>query len=116
MKTDKTPCFFLGANAPKGYYSRFDQLFHEKEGGYCFLLKGGPGTGKSTMLKAIAAGLKEKGVDMEEIYCSADINSLDAIATEDGMFSMMDATLPHATEPRYPCAYETVVDLYSCWN
>lgn len=116
MKTDKTLCFFLGANAPKGYYSRFDQLFHEKEGGRCFLLKGGPGTGKSTMLKTVADALKEKGVSIEKIYCPADTDSLDAVMTEDGMFSALDATLPHAVEPRYPGAYETVVTLSDCWD
>lgn len=116
MKTDRIPCFFLGANAPKGYYSRFDQLFHEKENGRCFLLKGGPGTGKSTLLKAISSMLQEKGVSIEEIYCSADVNSLDAVVTEDGRISLMDATLPHAVEPRYPGAYETVVALSDCWD
>ena len=27
MQIEDMPCFFLGANAPKGYFSRFDQLF-----------------------------------------------------------------------------------------
>ncbi len=113
---DKMPCFFLGANAPKGYYSKFDQLFNYDPSGKCFLIKGGPGTGKSTLLKKVAAVLKEKGMDPELIYCTADTNSLDAVITSDGSFTILDATLPHAVEPKYAGAYETTVSLCDCWD
>lgn len=110
------PCWFLGANAPKGYFSRFDQLFSSSPEGRCFLLKGGPGTGKSTVLKKIAAVLKEKDPRTELIFCSADTDSLDAVITSDGAVSAADATLPHAVEPKYPGTYETVINLSDCWN
>lgn len=82
--TKESPCFFLGANGPKGFYSKFDQLFNYKEGCRCVLLKGGPGTGKSTVLKKMAAVLNQKGLSTELIYCTADTDSLDAVITEDG--------------------------------
>lgn len=110
------PRFFLGANAPKGYYSKFDQLLNCKSGSKCFLLKGGPGTGKSTVLKKVAAALNEKGLSTELIYCSADIESLDAVLTSDGSFSVLDATLPHSVEPKYPGAYEETIELGDCWD
>lgn len=110
------PCWFLGANAPKGYCSKFDQLFTAAPKGRCFLLKGGPGTGKSTVLKKTAAVLKEKGISAELIYCTADTDSLDAVITADGKFAVLDATLPHAVEPKYPGAYETTVSLCDCWE
>ncbi len=110
------PCWFLGANAPKGYFSKFDQLFFAAPEGKCFLLKGGPGTGKSTVLKKIAAVLKEKGLSTELIYCSADTESLDAVMTSDGKIVAADATLPHAVEPKYPGVYETTVSLSDCWD
>lgn len=110
------PSFFLGANSPKGYYSRFDQLFLSKPEGKCFLIKGGPGTGKSTVLKKIAAVLKEKDASTELIYCTADTASLDAVITSDGKIAALDATLPHAAEPKYPGIYESTVSLCDCWN
>ena len=113
---DKIPGWFLGANSPKGYYSKFDQLFLAAPEGKCFLIKGGPGTGKSTMLKKIASVLEEKGLSTELIYCSADTNSLDAVITSDGKITALDATLPHAVEPKFPGIYETVVSLSDCWN
>ncbi|MBE6893291.1 MAG: hypothetical protein E7482_04700 [Ruminococcaceae bacterium] len=112
----KIPSWFLGANAPKGYYSKFDQLFFASPEGKCFLLKGGPGTGKSTVLKKIASVLVEKGLSTELIFCSADTDSLDAVITSDGKIVALDATLPHAVEPKYPGIYETVVSLSDCWN
>ncbi len=113
---DKMPGWFLGANTPKGYFSRFDQIFSESPNGKCFLLKGGPGTGKSTVLKKIASALNEKGTSTEIIYCSADTDSLDAVMSFDGKIAAADATLPHSVEPKYPGIYETTVDLSDCWN
>ncbi|MBR5310935.1 MAG: hypothetical protein IKU42_07415 [Oscillospiraceae bacterium] len=116
MRFDEMPCFFLGANAPKGYYSRFDQLFSSAPEGKCYLLKGGPGTGKSTVLKKTAEILGRENLSTELIYCSADINSLDAIIADEGKFVMADATLPHSVEPKYPGIYETTVSLCDCWD
>ncbi len=112
----KIPGWFLGANSPKGYFSRFDQLFNAMPNCKYYLLKGGPGTGKSTMLKKIAAVLNEKGLSTELIFCSADADSLDAVMTSDGKFAAADATLPHSVEPKYPGAYETTICLSDFWN
>ena len=90
----KMPCWFLGANSPKGYYSKFDQLFSFSPKEKCFLINGGPGTGKSTMLKKIASVLAEEGIETELIYCSADTDSLDAVMSYDGKIVAADATLP----------------------
>ena len=116
MQIEDMPCFFLGANAPKGYFSRFDQLFAAAPEGKCYLLKGGPGTGKSTVLKKTAAVLGERGLSTELILCSADPDSLDAVMTFDGKFVMADATLPHSAEPKYPGVYETTVSLSDFWD
>lgn len=116
MRMEDMPCFFLGANAPKGYFSRFDQLFCASPKGKCYLLKGGPGTGKSSLLKKIATVLGEKGLSTELVFCSADTDSLDAVMTYDGKIVAADATLPHPAEPKYPGIYETTVSLCDCWN
>lgn len=112
----KTPYFFLGVNSPKGYYSLFDREIESRTGGRCWLLKGGPGTGKSTVLKKLASALSEIGMDAEQIRCSADTDSLDAVISEDGSFAAFDATPPHAYEPKFPGAYETTLSLSDCWD
>ena len=51
------PRFFLGANAPGGFVSRFDHLYSPQEGWFAYILKGGPGTGRSVFFWAAQLGL-----------------------------------------------------------
>ncbi|MDR2932548.1 MAG: hypothetical protein LBV27_05515 [Oscillospiraceae bacterium] len=117
MKSDDNALhFFLGANTPQGFVSRFDQLADENDGWRCFVIKGGPGSGKSTMMKRVARHLAEMGEDIEMIHCSSDADSLDGVICPRLKFSIADGTPPHAIEPKYPGAFESVVDITSCWD
>ncbi len=108
--------FFLGVNTPQGFVSRFDQLTAPLPGVRAWLLKGGPGNGKSTILSRVAAALEQAGDEVEYIHCAARAKSLDAVVAPGRQLSVVDATAPHALEPRYPGAVETVVDLSACWD
>lgn len=113
---DNTLQFFLGANTPQGFVSRFDQLADVEDGWRSLVIKGGPGSGKSTMMKKIAA---EAGADdgfIELIHCSSDVDSLDGVIVPKRKFSIADGTPPHPVEPRYPGAFEQLVDLTGCWD
>ena len=74
-----TPKFFLGANSPCGFFSRFDNLYEPENGYFCYILKGGPGSGKSSLMKKVASETINKGLEVELIYCPSDPNSLDAV-------------------------------------
>lgn len=108
--------FFLGANTPFGFHSLFRELYDPADGWRAYILKGGPGTGKSTFMKTIAARCAEAGVGYETIRCASDPNSLDAIRIEEKKICIADGTAPHVLEPKYPGAVETVLDLSACWN
>ena len=41
--------YFLGANSPNGFYSLYDQLIDLESAQAVYLLKGGPGCGKSIL-------------------------------------------------------------------
>ena len=121
MSTEKTesmaaPCFFLGANTPNGFYSLFDELYEPEDGWRLFIIKGGPGTGKSTLMKKVASECDRRGLYCERIYCSSDPNSLDAVIIPHRKISICDGTPPHTAEPRFPGVSETTVDLGSCRN
>lgn len=103
--------FFLGANTPGGFYSLFSELYRPEEGWRLLILKGGPGTGKSSLLKKIAAAAEERGLYCERICCSSDPDSLDAVIVPGLKFSAADGTAPHVLEPRYPGVSETLLDL-----
>ncbi len=52
--------FFMGTNTAQGYFSLFPELFDAKDGWTAYLIKGGPGTGKSGLMKRIAAKAQQR--------------------------------------------------------
>ena len=46
--------YFMAANSGKGFFSLFDEIYYPREGWKLFIIKGGPGTGKSSVMKQIA--------------------------------------------------------------
>ena len=46
--------YFLGSSGRNGFFSLFNQLTPKIDGQYTFLIKGGPGTGKSSFMRKIA--------------------------------------------------------------
>lgn len=108
--------FFLGANSPQGFVSRFDQLERQKDGWTTYIIKGGPGSGKSTLMKKIAAAMSGDGDYIEEIYCSSDSGSLDGVILHGAQASIADGTSPHTLEPKFPGAYDQLVNLCDCWD
>ena len=103
--------FFLGANTPKGFYSLFDELYRQDASFRLHILKGGPGTGKSSFMKRIADAAEARGIACARIFCSADPGSLDAVILPALHTAVADGTSPHVLEPKYPGVRETLIDL-----
>ena len=108
--------FFMGTNTAQGYFSLFPELFDAKDGWTAYLIKGGPGTGKSGMMKRISAKAQERGYAVERVYCSSDPQSLDAVRIPALKVCLLDATAPHTLDPQYPGAAETIVNLGEAWD
>ncbi len=115
MNEFKSP-FFLGSSAPCGFFSLFDELRRPLDGWYTYIIKGGPGTGKSSMMNAIAKKLEQEGLCVERIYCASDPLSLDAIICDSLRVSIADGTSPHTLETRYPGVCDEIIDLGKYWN
>jgi len=111
MTNTESVSFFLGANTPEGFYSLFSELYSPEDGWRLYIIKGGPGTGKSTLMKRIAAAAEKKGLFVERIYCSSDPHSLDGVIIPSLKSSVADGTPPHVIEPKYPGVSEKFVDL-----
>ena len=103
--------FFLGANSPSGFYSLYDQMLDPDTANRVFLLKGGAGCGKSSLMKRAAAALEDVGEQVEYIRCSGDPDSLDAVIFPGLKAAIADATAPHVMEPRLPGVVESYVNL-----
>lgn len=107
---------FLGANTPKGFVSFFDELYNPYKNGDTYIIKGGPGSGKSTFMKKIARAFEERGFSSERVYCSSDPSSLDALIIPETSFCICDGTAPHIVEPRFPGSVENIINLGAFWN
>ncbi len=108
--------YFLGANSPTGFVSRFDYLYQPEQDWFAYILKGGPGTGKSTLMKHIAKYAIDQNVETELIYCSSDPYSLDAVIFPDYKSCVVDGTAPHTLDPKYPGVSDTIINLGQCWD
>lgn len=89
---------FPGSNSSRGFVSFFEYIPADSSC-YTFVLKGGPGTGKSTFMQRIAADLLSLGVDTEFHHCSADAQSVDGVSFPSLRVAIVDGTAPHAVEP-----------------
>lgn len=116
MKSEKTLRFFLGANTPSGFVSYFDELHKPQEGVRQYIIKGGPGSGKSTLMKKIADTFEKDDKMLEIIHCSSDVDSLDGVVIPCKKFNIVDGTAPHIVEPKYPGAIESIIDIAKCWD
>ena len=101
--------WFLGANTPGGFRSLYDG-FTDPARGRFYLIKGSPGSGKSTFLRALGAHAASLGLDREEILCSGDPESLDGLYIPALRLGYADATSPHVLEPRCPGGGELYLD------
>lgn len=103
--------YFLGANSPTGFYSLYDELSDPGQMNALYILKGGAGCGKSTLMKRIARHAETAGLDTQLVLCSGDPDSLDAVILPQKGVAVVDGTAPHVVEANCPGAVETYVDL-----
>ena len=108
--------YFPGANTPKGFYSYYDYILKSREAKRIIVLKGGPGTGKSTFMKKIAKHISSLGYETEILHCSSDPNSLDGVCAREIGFLILDGTAPHIVDPKCPGAIDEIINLGECWD
>lgn len=107
--------FFLGSNTPSGFASHFQSAYNTKDGWRVWIIKGGAGTGKSGMMKKIAAEA-DKITGIQRIYCSSDPDSLDAVILPEKKKMILDGTAPHVVEPKLVGACENILNVGAFWD
>lgn len=106
---------FAGANTSEGFVNFFGEILAANTN-RVFIIKGGPGVGKSTFMKKTGQELLSKGYDLEYFHCSSDPDSLDALAVPQLKAAVMDGTSPHIMDPLYPGAVEELICFGNHWN
>lgn len=115
--TDKR-CYFAAANGYGGFRSYFKVFFSPEDHTHLFILKGGPGTGKSRLFESVGAVFASRGCLVEWIFCSSDPTSLDGVRIrENGKgVALVDGTAPHVQDPLLPGAADTLINLGEGWD
>ncbi len=108
--------YFPGSNTPLGFYSYFSHILPKEQIKNCVILKGGPGTGKSTLMKKVFHLLNSRGLSCNLLHCSSDPDSLDAICAPEIGFIMLDGTSPHTIDPVLPGCRDEILSLGMYWD
>lgn len=111
MDYKKERHLFPGGNTSKGFYSFYRYILSQDDAKRIFCLKGGPGTGKSSLMKKVGAYFLNKGYTIEYHHCSSDNNSLDGVVIKELNIAIIDGTSPHIVDPITPGAVDEIVNM-----
>lgn len=103
--------YYAGGNTANGFQSFFAYVFNPIELNHLYILKGGPGVGKSSFMKKLGAKMQEKNQPVEYIHCSSDNDSLDGIILPSLKIAFVDGTAPHTLDPVLPGAVDEIINL-----
>jgi len=109
--------YFAASNSAEGFKNYYAEVFSRAD--FIYIIKGGPGTGKSSLMKRVARRAEEKGAECEYYFCSSDPSSLDGVlifGERRGTVGILDGTAPHVSEPKFPGAHEQIINLGECWD
>ena len=111
---ENTKKFFLATNSCRGFMSEF--LSNCDEEYKTYIIKGGPGTGKSSFMKKVAAHAEKGGETVIYCPCSSDPDSLDGIICENKKIIIIDGTAPHTVDPVYPAVCQEILNFGEFWD
>jgi hypothetical protein len=106
--------FYAGGNTSQGFANLFDSSLQGLD--RLYILKGGPGTGKSTIIREIGDFINKQGFDIWLLHCASDNDSLDGLIVPALKAGIVDGTAPHVIEPKVPGAVEQYVNLGEAWD
>lgn len=118
METTAADTYFAGGNSPDGYKTLPGGVFRETEFDKLYILKGGPGTGKSTLIAEVGRRCAALGAETAFYCCGSDPSSFDGIVISQGgrRIGILDGTPPHTQEPLYPGVLGEYVNLGAFWD
>lgn len=116
IKRNGAEGYFAASNTRRGFYSLYDEIYSERELEQVFIIKGGPGTGKSTMMDRISERASCEKMHTEIYLCSSAPDSIDGIIINELGVAVLDGTAPHTRDPAYPGVCGATVDLSRFWD
>jgi len=111
--------YFAGANTADGFAPSYPIFIRERELDRLYIIKGGSGTGKSSVIRACASEAARLGAEVTMLLCSSDPSSADAaiLRGQNGRTAaILDGTAPHTLDPEFPGAVSEIVNLGLYWE
>jgi len=100
---------FLGANTADGFVGFYNKLIDMYDLKKLYILKGGSGIGKSTLITKFADAFTNHNRDF--IICAGDPKSLDGVIIPYLRIGIIDGTHPHMIDPIYPGIVDEIINL-----
>ena len=91
--------YFLGGNTSSGFYSLYHQLSDPERFRSLYIIKSGPGSGKSSLMRRVGRHAQDAGLETVEVLCSGDPDSLDALILPRLGAAIVDGTAPQGAVP-----------------
>lgn len=107
--------YFAAVNSGTGFISFFEEIFYAPQISRRYVIKGGPGTGKSSFLRRVAKSAESCGRSVKYYYCSSDTDSLDGVVI-DGSIALLDGTAPHSCDTVLAGACDEIINLGDFWD
>ena len=79
MTQPLTRRYFPASKSSHGIRNYYGDLFTDTRTDRLYIIKGGPGTGKSPFMKVVARHARNRGYAVTEYACSSDPASLDGL-------------------------------------
>ncbi|NMB45279.1 MAG: ATPase [Firmicutes bacterium] len=115
MENGRVKRVFPGGNTGIGFHSFFNYIAGP-DIDQVYVIKGGPGTGKSTLMRKIADKVRGDGLNVELHHCASDNNSLDGLVVPALKVALIDGMKPHLHDPEFPGAVGELLNLGQYWN
>lgn len=115
LDTNGRITYFAGANTADGFVGSYKDIADERNLERLYIIKGGSGTGKSTLMRKIADSAEKLGYCVEYYLCGSDPDSLDCVVL-DGRIAVLDGTAPHVLDMSYPGAASSLIDVSKYWD
>lgn len=103
--------YVLSSNSKNGFYNNFKFLNNNTKKSFTYILKGGPGTGKSSLMKMVGEHFSALNFTVEYFHCSSDIESLDGVRIAEHNIAIIDGTAPHTMDTNIPQVDSRIVNL-----
>ncbi len=101
---------FPSSYTGKGFYSFFDSLVASPTSYHTYLLKGGPGTGKSSFLEQLTESAIAHQYEVEHFHSPLDPTALDALIIPELKVAFLNGMEPYTLEHAYLVLTAELID------